>query len=60
VANYTGPLPETYASTYESTDNDDIYNEEDVESEESNGDESLVTAIREAANRLLNAVAGRN
>jgi len=60
VANYTGPLPETYASTYEGTDNDDIYNEEDVEFEESNGDESLVTAIREAANRLLNAVAGRN
>ena len=60
VANYTGPLPETYANTYEGTDNDDIYNEEDVETEESNGDESLVTAIREAANRLLNAVAGRN
>jgi len=60
VANYTGPLPDTYANTYDGTDNDDIYNEEDVESEESNGDESLVTAVREAANRLLNAVAGRN
>jgi hypothetical protein len=59
VAHYTGPLPETYASTYDGSD-DDIYNESDVETEESNGDNSLVTAIREAANRLLTAVHGRN
>ena len=59
VAHYTGPLPQAYASTYDETD-DDIYNEEDVETSESTGDNSLVTAIREAANRLLNALPGRN
>jgi len=59
VGHYTGPLPETYAKSYDSID-DDIYNEDDVDTEESTGDNSLVTAIREAANRLLNALPGRN
>ena len=59
VAHYTGPLPKTYASTYEETE-DDIYNEDEVDTSESTDDNSLVTAIREAANRLLNALPGRN
>lgn len=59
VANYNGPLPQTYAKTYDSID-DDLYNEDDVETTETIGDNSLVTAIREAANRLLGALPGRN
>jgi hypothetical protein len=59
VAHYTGPLPKAYAETYDSVE-DDIYEEDDVEASESTGDNSLVTAIREAANRLLNALPGNN
>lgn len=59
VTNYNGPLPKTYSETYNETD-DDSYNEDDVESSESIPDNSLVTAIREAANRLLGALPGRN
>jgi hypothetical protein len=58
VANYTGPLPKTYAESYDSTE-DDNYEEDEVESEESNHDDSLVTAIREAARKLLDAVENR-
>lgn len=58
VANYTGPLPKTYAESYDSTE-DDNYEEDEVESEESNNDDSLVTAIREAARKLLDAVENR-
>jgi hypothetical protein len=58
VANYTGPLPKTYAESYDSTE-DDNYEEDEVESEETNNDDSLVTAIREAARKLLDAVENR-
>lgn len=58
VANYTGPLPKTYAESYDSTE-DDNYEEDEVESEETNDDDSLVTAIREAARKLLDAVENR-
>jgi hypothetical protein len=58
VADYTGPLPETYAESYDSTE-DDIYEEDDVETDETNSDDSLVTAIRDAARRLLDAVDNR-
>jgi hypothetical protein len=58
VANYTGPLPKTYAESYDSTE-DDNYDEDEVESEETNNDDSLVTAIREAARKLLDAVENR-
>jgi hypothetical protein len=60
VTNYNGPLPKTYSETYNETDDDDHYNEDDVDSSESIPDNSLVTAIREAANRLLGALPGRN
>lgn len=58
VADYTGPLPKTYAESYDSTE-DDNYEEDEVESEETNDDDSLVTAIREAARKLLDAVENR-
>jgi hypothetical protein len=58
VADYTGPLPKTYAESYDSTE-DDIYNEEDVETDETDSDDSLVTAIRTAARQLLDAVSNR-
>ena len=58
VANYTGPLPKTYAESYDSTE-DDNYEEDEVETEETNTDDSLVTAIRDAARRLLDAVENR-
>ena len=58
VANYTGPLPKTYAESYDSTE-DDNYDEDEVESEETSNDDSLVTAIREAARKLLDAVENR-
>lgn len=59
VGHYTGPLPETYAKSYDSVE-DDIYDEDDVESSESVQDDSLVSAIRDAINRLSNAVHGNN
>jgi hypothetical protein len=59
VTNYNGPLPKTYSETYNETD-EDIYNEDDVETSEFVPDNSLITAIREAANRLLGALPGRN
>lgn len=59
VANYTGPLPQTFSRDYSASD-DDIYSEDDVETSETLVDNSLVTAIREAANRLLGALPGRN
>lgn len=60
VANYSGPLPKTYAESYDDTEDcDDNYEEEDVETSETS-DDSLVTAIREAANKLLAALPGRN
>jgi len=59
VTNYNGPLPKTYSETYNETD-EDIYNENDVETSEFVPDHSLITAIREAANRVLGALPGRN
>jgi len=58
VADYTGPLPKTYAESYDSTE-DDIYEEDDVETAETDSDDSLVTAIRTAARQLLDAVENR-
>jgi hypothetical protein len=58
VADYTGPLPKTYAESYDSTE-DDIYEEDDVETDETDSDDSLVTAIRTAARQLLDAVSNR-
>lgn len=58
VADYTGPLPKTYAESYDSTE-DDIYEEDDVETDETDSDDSLVTAIRSAARQLLDAVENR-
>jgi len=60
VSHYNGPLPKTYATSYDDVEGDDIYNEDEVSSNEAVMDNSLVTAIREAAHRLLSAIPGRN
>ena len=64
VANYAGPLPKTYAQSYDSTEDDNCSEDDDCcqddETSETSDDNSLVTAIREAANKVLAALPGRN